>query len=222
MKKREQDIRANVIVYQHRRISDGEIFYIGIGAKNRPYSKLGRNNHWVSYTNKYDYVVDILLKDLTWEEACTKEKSLILEYGRRDLKQGTLVNKTDGGEGAYGVIKQLSQETKNKIGEKSRGRKPSLQTKLKMAESARGRICSDETKRKISESNRGKTISQEHKKAISNAHKGKKSPHISERNRLNKGRDAWNKGLVGRVMSEETKSKIRESLQRTRLKNKLK
>ncbi len=102
MKKQEQDIKANVMVYQHRRVSDGEIFYIGIGAKNRPYSKLGRNNHWLSYTNKYDYVVDVLFRDLTWEEACIKEKSLILEYGRHDLKQGTLVNKTDGGEGNIG------------------------------------------------------------------------------------------------------------------------
>ncbi len=102
MKKREQDTKRDVVVYQHRRVNDSEIFYIGIGRKNRPYSNTGRNDHWTNYTNKYDYIVDILFENLTWEEACIKEKSLILYHGRRDLKEGTLVNMTDGGDGQYG------------------------------------------------------------------------------------------------------------------------
>lgn len=118
MKKQEQDIKTNVMVYQHRRISDNEVFYIGIGVKNRPYSRFNRNKHWLNYTNKYKYVVDILFKDLTWEEACTKEKSLILDCGRRDLENGTLVNMTDGGDGQC----NLAQESRDRISSANKGK----------------------------------------------------------------------------------------------------
>lgn len=153
MKKQEQDIKANVMVYQHRRVSDGEIFYIGIGAKNRPYSKYNRNNYWLNYTNKYDYVVDILSKDLTWEEACIKEKSLILEYGRHDLKQGTLVNMTDGGDGQC----NLAQESRDKISLANKGKTTWM----------KGKKHTEEAKKKNSEKHLGKVPS----------NKGKPSPY---------------------------------------------
>lgn len=220
MRKQKQDIKLNVMVYQHRRLIDDEIFYIGIGVKGRPYTKRGRNKHWISYTNKYEYIVDILFENLTWEEACIKEKSLILYYGRRDLKEGTLVNMTDGGEGVLGVCKTLTAETKRKIGDKSKGRTHSEDTRQKMSDALKGRIVSQETREKISKGNKNKKLSVEHKQAIANANKGKKRPWLSERNKSNIGRQAWNKGLKGLKKSQETKDKIRETLQKTRLKNK--
>lgn len=153
MKKQKQDIKANVVVYQHRRISDGEIFYIGIGAKNRPYSKHNRNNHWLNYTNKYDYIVDILFKDLTWEEACIKEKSLILDYGRQDLNEGTLVNMTDGGDGQC----NLAQESKDKISLANKGKTTWM----------KGKKHTEEAKKKNSEKHLGKVP----------PNKGKPSPY---------------------------------------------
>ena len=173
MKKQKQDIKANIVVYQHRRVSDGEIFYIGIGAKNRPYSKLGRNNHWLNYANKYDYVVDILFKDLTWEEACIKEKSLILDYGRRDLNEGTLVNMTNGGEGTCNLTQESRDSISSAMSVRMKGRSSNMLGKTHTAE----------TKLKMSEASKGKHKSEEHKKNMSKALRGKKRCGHSEETR---------------------------------------
>jgi len=93
------------IVYQHRREDTNEVFYIGIGETlKRAYQKKARSIFWISLTNKHSYTVEILFDNLTWEQACKKEKELIREYGRRDLGLGPLVNMTDGGDGAIGRI----------------------------------------------------------------------------------------------------------------------
>ena len=119
MKKQEKGtIETSKVVYLHRRLSDGEVFYIGIGNKKRPYSKKGRSDFWWNYTNKHEYEVKILFEKLSWEEACIKEKSLILEYGRRDLGLGTLVNLTDGGDGKC----NLAQESRDKISKANKGK----------------------------------------------------------------------------------------------------
>ena len=90
------------VLYRHIRIDKNEPFYIGIGDKeNRAYSQRSRNKFWKNIA-KQGYEVEILFEDLTWEQACEKEKEFIALYGRRDLKAGTLVNLTDGGEGALG------------------------------------------------------------------------------------------------------------------------
>ena len=102
------------IVYRHIRLDKNEPFYIGIGEDpQRPYDrcKSSRNNHWMNIIKKTEYRVDILFDDLTWEEACEKEKEFIKLYGRKDLGTGTLVNLSDGGEGTPGRI--VSQKVKN-------------------------------------------------------------------------------------------------------------
>lgn len=95
----------NICVYQHVRLDTNEVFYIGIGNEKRPYQKHGRNMEWNIITLRTKYRVDILFFDLTWEEACIKEKELIQLYGRKDLGVGILVNLTDGGDGVKGIIK---------------------------------------------------------------------------------------------------------------------
>lgn len=114
-------------VYRHIRTDLNLPFYIGIGSDNhykRAYNK-NRNKHWKSITTKTSYEVEIMLDDLTWEEACEKEKELIKLYGRSDLHQGSLSNKTDGGEGSLGAIRDLDpkveKERRRKIGEKNKG-----------------------------------------------------------------------------------------------------
>ena len=85
------------LVYRHLKPS-GEVFYIGIGSsKKRAYSKSCRNKHWKHTANKYGYEVQILTNNI--EFAREIEVNLISYYGRMDLNKGTLVNKTDGGEG---------------------------------------------------------------------------------------------------------------------------
>jgi hypothetical protein len=133
------------VVYQHIRCDTKEIFYIGIGkTKKRAYSKNGRNLYWKRVVSKVSYEVEILFEDLSWEEACNKEKELILKYGRKNLEKGTLVNMTNGGEGQLGVVPWM-----------------------------KGRTHTEEAKQKNREAHLGKSLSEEHKKNIGLAMVGK-------------------------------------------------
>jgi hypothetical protein len=107
-------------LYQHTRKTDGRIFYIGIGDVKRPFEKSSRNQYWKNIVKKYGYNIVILVEGISWERACELEKLMISFYGRKDKKEGVLCNKTDGGEGTIGRI--YSQETKNKIGNKTKER----------------------------------------------------------------------------------------------------
>lgn len=101
-------------LYRHIRIDTNEPFYIGIGSDcnfQRATSKIGRNLFWKKITTKTDYLIEIMLDGLTWEDACKKEKEFIQLYGRRDLGVGTLTNMTDGGEGQLNP----SDETRLKL-----------------------------------------------------------------------------------------------------------
>lgn len=92
-----------MIVYRHIRLDTNEVFYIGIGkSETRAYKKDGRNRIWNHIVNKTKYRVEIILEDLTVEEAENKEREFIKLYGRIDLKTGTLSNLTVGGESLLG------------------------------------------------------------------------------------------------------------------------
>ena len=63
-------------VYAHIRPDTDSVFYIGISkTKSRPYSKHNRNNYWKNIVAKCngEFTVNILYKDLSWEEACKKK-----------------------------------------------------------------------------------------------------------------------------------------------------
>jgi hypothetical protein len=162
------------IVYRHVRLDTNKVFYVGIGENiKRAYikSKQHRNNFWINITNKCDYKVEILFENVTWEEACLKEKELIQLYGRVDLGLGTLVNLTDGGEGSVGM--KHSIKTLNKMSEIAKKRPARVWTeesKLKLSNSLKGRPPSnkgksmtEETKLKISQSMNGRKLSEETK-----------------------------------------------------------
>tara|TARA_R110000803_G_C11754919_1_gene293039 strand:+ start:58 stop:420 length:363 start_codon:yes stop_codon:yes gene_type:complete len=88
------------VVYQHRRNDTNEIFYIGIGkSKDRASKKSNRNDYWHNIVDKYGYTKEILVSDISWDEAVKEEIRLINKYGRKDLGKGNLVNMTRGGEG---------------------------------------------------------------------------------------------------------------------------
>ena len=103
-------------LYRHIRTDLNQPFYIGIGSDSnykRAFTKKGRSYSWkdIVYKNS-PYEVEIILDDLSWDEACAKEKEFIQIYGRKDLNLGPLVNFTDGGEGQWG--RKDSPETKLK------------------------------------------------------------------------------------------------------------
>lgn len=108
------------IVYRHRTLK-GQIFYIGIAKfESRPYCVNSRNTHWKNVFNKHGRTVEIIQENISWEDACELEVLLIQEYGRKDLGLGNLVNMTNGGEGAFGVI--VSDEKKLKLSESAKKR----------------------------------------------------------------------------------------------------
>jgi hypothetical protein len=136
------------IVYKHKNKVTKEVFYIGIGkTESRAYSKHNRGKFWSDYVSKYEYEVEITHRNIIWEEACAIEKYLISFYGRRDLKLGTLVNQTDGGDGNNGIIQTKEANAKRSFALKGKKKKIGFNV---------GRKHSDETINKISNSHIGK------------------------------------------------------------------
>ena len=124
-------------VYRHIRLDKNEPFYIGISASNnlkRAYDikPLRRNRIFNGIVAKTECEVEILFDDLTWEQACEKEKEFIILYGRKDLKTGTLANMSGGGEGSFGVI--ITEEQRKVRSANNKGRIPSLESRKKNSE----------------------------------------------------------------------------------------
>jgi hypothetical protein len=98
-------------VYTYTRLDKNEIFYVGIGSdtKYKRAKNLSlRTNYFKKIINKSEHKLDIVFDNLSWEEACLKELELIALYGRKDLKTGSLVNFTDGGEGRKGSQNRIT------------------------------------------------------------------------------------------------------------------
>lgn len=71
-------------IYRHIRLDKNVPFYIGIGSDDEGFYlrafRKGRNAHWNNIVKKTDYLVEIILDDLSWEEACVKEQQIMLRY----------------------------------------------------------------------------------------------------------------------------------------------
>jgi len=157
-------------LYRHIRLDSNSPFYIGIGedtlskegSYKRAYETINRNKHWYNIINKTSYKVDIVLDNLSWDEACQKEIEFISLYGRNDLNEGNLVNLTNGGEGKKGV--QDSNETKLKKSLASKGKPKTEQWKISQSISRKGKkrgilpwlVDNIERSKKISLSKQGK------------------------------------------------------------------
>lgn len=172
-------------VYRHIRLDKNEPFYIGISGNDdnykRAYCVLDRNIYWKRIVAKTKYEVEIILDNLTREQACDKEIEFISLYGRRDLKKGILVNLTDGGDGVLNHI--VSEETRVKMGKAQLGNKKYLLRTTPQ----------EEINKKVSLANKGKIRSEEHKEKIRNNFKINGHP------------------CLGKKLTNETKQKIRDS-----------
>ena len=201
------------IVYEHLRNDTNEVFYVGIGAEEgRAFYKHNRNKHWHNIVNKAGYTVNIVHKDIEHDEAKQIEILLIEKYGRKDLGTGNLVNLTDGGEGALGVI--ISEETKQKMSEAKKGKTFSEEAKQNMSEASKGKTRSEETKQKMSEAkkgdkhpNFGKPRSEETRQKMSEAKKGKTFSEEAKQN-MSEARKGDKNPNFGKPRSEETKQNI--------------
>lgn len=116
-----------------------------------------------------------------------------------------------------GLKLPISDETRKKIGLKSKGRKHTEDTKEKIREKRKLQIFSDETRKKLSDINRGKQFSEETKEKIRNSMKGKppinKGKTYEELYGVEKAKELKEKkrlSNLGRKHSDETKKKLSE------------
>lgn len=182
---------------------DNVPFYIGKGKKNRHLvgihlSKCSPNRFLKNKIRKVgakNVKIHFLHKNISEEEAFYWESYWIKYIGRRDLKEGTLCNLTDGGEGTSG--RECSEETKRRVSKANKGKKNGMygkhhseEIKNKIRVAAKGKPSgakgkpawnsgkvlgprSEETRQKISAANKGKVRSFETCRKISVANKGK-------------------------------------------------
>ena len=136
-----------ILIYRHRRLDTGKIFYVGIAViPTRPYDKKSRNKLWQNIVSKTDYSVEIIGIVDNWDLACELEELLIREYGRKDLGTGCLVNMTDGGDGRFGSI--FSLETKLKMSKAKLGKKRPKDIGIKISKNKLGKKHSVEGRNK--------------------------------------------------------------------------
>jgi group I intron endonuclease len=140
--------------------------------------------------------------------------------------RGLCYNMTDGGDGTRGRIasnetrqkmsaakKNMSEETRRKIGDARRGSILSDETRRKMSEAKKGTTFSDESRRKMSEANKRRPpITDETRRKLSEAKKGKRRAPFSDEARQRMSEAAKRRvARIGIVMSDETRRKISET-----------
>ncbi|MGI9138481.1 MAG: hypothetical protein ACR2IM_05525 [Sediminibacterium sp.] len=143
-------------VYRHIRLDKNEPFYIRIGSDNvykRANTTKGRNKIWNDIVNKTDFDVEILLDNISWEQACKKEIEFIKLYGRK-IDGGILSNITKGGDGVLGLKNnKLIERNKSGIW---KGKKHTEETKLLMSLKSKGVKKTPEAIKKMISSKIGK------------------------------------------------------------------
>lgn len=188
-------------VYKHTSPS-GKV-YIGITNRD-PIKRWGQNGMYYKGSHKFynailkygwdNIIHEILYTNLSEKEAKSKEVELISHYKAFDISY----NITDGGGGSLGLFP--NEDTRKKIGEKSKGRE-----------------CKESTRIKLSNALKGKKKPEGFGEALSKKLKGRKfTPEQIEKSRLARiglrnSEEAiakWRLKMVGRKYDKEFGNKI--------------
>lgn len=160
-------MKKDFYVYEHRRESDGVVFYVGKGCGNRAKTTSKRNKYWQNIVNKHGFTYHIIKSCLSEEEAFSLEQEIIEKYGVENL-----ANLTGGGDG----MKRPKPEVRARFSELQTKRWLNDDYRSNLVEQMRGRKASAETRAKMSNSASGKVRPESHCKALSKALRGKPKP----------------------------------------------
>lgn len=185
-------------------------FYVGKGLvkNNRAYNTKDRNIFWKNYVAKYgERKVKIIHHYNNESDAMIAEKALIGFFGRKDKRDGILVNLTDGGEGMAGHIK--SKELRERMGLLRKGDKHPMY----------GKKHTDESRKKMSDKLIGLLVGEKNgmfgRSGDLNPMYGKKhAPETVEKQRLDKiGKyDGEKNPFYGKTHNEKTRKFLRERM----------
>ena len=192
-------------VYQLRLEGSEKPFYVGKGSGYRSSahflpSKLSAKTHKNNTIRKaqedgVEIFIEKLKEGLSEVEAFEIERSLISDFGRRDLGTGCLTNNSDGGEGQTGRIfsedllsrmsasakaRGISQETRDKITAKLVGKRASPETRARMSAAHKGRKTSDAHRLALSKAQTGKSLSPETRAKISATKRAKSEGMVKD------------------------------------------
>lgn len=183
-------------VYRWYYINTNETFHIGKGKGQRyKEKKQSRNQFFKNIINKEkdNVTSEILVNNLTEQEAWDLEKQLIAEY---KSKGECKTNFHEGGRGGN-TGNYNNPERSRKISEAAKKRIGKLNPMY-------GKHHTEETKQKLREINLGKKLTPEHIEKLKEANRGRKKTkaEIDFISNLNKGKK----------MAQETKAKMMNSL----------
>ena len=108
-------------VYVHRRATDGQVFYVGMGSRLRSRAKVGRSVEWQAVATEHGRLVQVVEVFEEYKDAAEAEKEtidLLTQLG------APLVNKSTGGEGgrAYAMrtVEQAYLSVKHIVADRER------------------------------------------------------------------------------------------------------
>ena len=183
----------NFYIYRYIRLDSNTPFYIGKGLGKRYRERTsGRNIYFKRIVKTIPYRVDIIVSNLSEDQAFKKEIEFIKLYRSFGLCEA---NFTNGGEGSSG--RKMSEHTKSKLKEANKNRVLTDETRTRMSKSQTGRIGPNKGKTPW---NKGKPQTEETKAKLSASHMGK---FVSDETRLK-----MSKGGKGRVFTEEHRKNL--------------
>jgi hypothetical protein len=134
-----------VYVYRDPRpAKNNQPVYVGKGTGDRDLSHWSRGSHnkpfqdFISHLKQRGLVAtcERVFETENEEEAFAKEVELIALYGRRNLKTGTLFNRTDGGEGATGAVRSEAEKAHLRVESLDKWQRPEYRAKVVAAQQA--------------------------------------------------------------------------------------
>ena len=197
-----------------------------IGKSNNPKKRLNyhifqRNqqnthkNNWLKKLLKENLKPEIVIVEEVLQDEWKEKEIFWIEFYREIYGRKIIVNILDGGDGFESgknhpnFGKHLSEETKRKMSESTKGIKRSEETKRKISETKKGKKQSEETKNKISKSKKGKKHSDDTKKKLSELNIGKNNPMFGKK-QSEETKNKISKSRKGKKHSDDTKKKLSE------------